>query len=355
MILSELNLINFRNYDEVKIKFFDGINYIVGDNATGKTNLVEAIYYLSLGRSFKTNNDVEIIKEYKDYSLISAKVIKDQLENNLEITISKLKKKILINNSKIKRTSELLSCFNVILFTPIDTNLMKESPQTRRFFMNLSLTKINKSYKNNLMNYERLLKERNLELKKDIIDVVYFNVLTGKLIDLSYEIFIVRKAFFYKINQYITKIYKEITHNNNYLKVKYNYLLDETDFKANLRKMYNEALHEDQLKKVTTIGVHKEDFTLLLNNKDIAKFGSQGQNRLAVLSLKLALYYLSDEGDEPIIILDDILSELDENHEKSLLELLKKFKQVFITTCKENENIVNPIFKVKDNKIYLEG
>ena len=171
MILSNLKLINFRNYDNLDLTFSKGLNFIVGENASGKTNLVESIFYLSLARSFKTHNDLEAIKVNSYEDLIKGKIYSNDIFNNLSIKITSKGKIIYLNDKKINKLSELTKYLNVLLFVPSDTNLMKNSPKERRFFLNLNLSKMSLSYQNALINYEKLLKERNNELKKEKVDL----------------------------------------------------------------------------------------------------------------------------------------------------------------------------------------
>lgn len=355
MILSNLKLINFRNYDNLDLTFSKGINFIVGENASGKTNLVESIFYLSLARSFKTHNDLEAIKVNTNEALINGRIYLNDIFNDLSIKITSKGKIIYLNEKKVNKLSELTKYLNVLLFVPNDTNLMKDSPKERRFFLNLNLSKMSLSYQNALINYEKLLKERNNELKNEKVDLLLLEVLTTKLIEEAQKIYLFRKKFINEINLIISNIYQKISFEKKELEIKYLPFIDSNNFIDVATKKYQEKLNEDLLKKVTTIGVHKEDFELLINKQNIAKFGSQGENRLAVLSLKLAPYFLISKNElKPLVILDDILSELDENHETLLINFLKQFNQVFITSAKRNKNMIKNIYKVENNTIKLE-
>lgn len=355
MILSNLKLINFRNYDNLDLTFSKGLNFIVGENASGKTNLVESIFYLSLARSFKTHNDLEAIKVNSSEALIKGRIYSNDIFNNLSIKITSKGKIIYLNDKKINKLSELTKYLNVLLFVPSDTNLMKNSPKERRFFLNLNLSKMSLSYQNALINYEKLLKERNNELKKEKVDLILLDVLTTKLIEESQKIYLFRKKFINEINSIISNIYQEISFEKKELEIRYLPFVNVNNFTTEATEKYQEALNEDLSKKVTTIGVHKEDFEILINKQNIAKFGSQGENRLAVLSLKLAPYFLISKDElKPLVILDDILSELDENHETLLINFLKQFNQVFITSAKRNKNMVKNVYKVENNTIKLE-
>ena len=185
--------------------------------------------------------------------------------------------------------------------------------------------------------------------------MILLDVLTTKLIEESQKIYLFRKKFINEINTIISNIYQEISFEKKELEIRYLPFVNANNFTNEATKKYQEALNEDLLKKVTTIGVHKEDFEILINKQNIAKFGSQGENRLAVLSLKLAPYFLISKDElKPLVILDDILSELDENHETLLINFLKQFNQVFITSAKRNKNMVKNVYKVENNTIKLE-
>lgn len=355
MILSNLKLIDFRNYNNIDLTFSKELNFIIGENASGKTNLVESIFYLSLARSFKTHNDLELINVNAKETLIKGRIYSNELFNDLTIKLTFKGKIIYINDKKIKKLSELTKYLNVLLFIPNDTNLMKGAPKERRFFLNLNLSKMNLSYQNSLINYEKILKERNNELKKEKVDSLLLEVITTKLIEESFKIYNFRKKFINNINQVISKIYKEISFEQKELEIKYLPFIDSNTYIKDATKKYQENLNVDLLKKVTTIGIHKEDFEILIDKRNIAKFGSQGENRLAILSLKLAPYFLiTKEELKPLVILDDILSELDENHETLLINFLKQFNQVFITSAKSNKNMINNVYKVENNTIKLE-
>lgn len=344
MIVQKIKLNNFRCYKNCEVEFSKGLNYIYGDNASGKTSLVEAIYYLSLARSFRTNKDKELINKNYDSATINSHM--NYQNSNKEILISLMNngKKILINKKQINKISELSNLVNAICFIPKDVNLLKESPSQRRLFLNLSIAKTSKKYLELCINYEKLLHSRNELLKEEVINQNLLDVLTNQLISVSKEIYFYRKKYIDDLNKKINFVYKSITGKDETLKIIYkSFISNYENYEVIAEKKYLESKEIDLLRKVTNIGIHKEDFEILLNSKDVSKYGSQGENRIAVLSLKLTPYELIDDVDKkPIIILDDVLSELDKTNQENLLNYLQKMNQVFITSTnkiiKENIN-----------------
>lgn len=355
MILSTLKLINFRNYENLDIKFSSGINFLIGDNASGKTNLLESVYYLSFGRSFKNNSDEEVIKFNKENAIISA-LLEDEDKNlNIKICLNKNGKIIEINSTKVKKTSELLSYFNALIFTPKDVSIFKENPRVRRFYLDSNISKISSNYRNNLGKYNKILKERNNELKKEKVNYNLIDVLTLELIKVSKEIYLYRKKFINKLNEVINEIYLNIDGNKDVISVKYLAFIDDfNNYENKLLESYKRDLSLDLERKITNNGVHKEDFKVYLNDKDISLYGSQGQNRMCAISLKLSPYFLSKEDNRPIVLLDDVLNELDKKHEDLLLNYLTNFKQVFITTTKKENYFSGKIYFINKDQTISE-
>ncbi len=344
MIVQKIKLNNFRCYNKCEVEFSKGMNYIYGDNASGKTSLVEAIYYLSLARSFKTSKDKELINKNSDAASINASM--NYKDSHKEIIISLLNggKKIFINKKQINKISELSNLVNAICFIPKDVNLLKDSPSQRRLFLNLSIAKVSKKYLELCINYEKLLRSRNDLLKQENLNFDLLDVLTNQIIQVSKEIYIFRKQYIDELNKKINFVYKSITGKDEKITIIYeSFVSTSENYEILACKKYNESKENDLLRKVTNIGIHKEDFKILLNSKDVSKYGSQGENRLSVLSLKLTPYELiEDEEKKPIIILDDVLSELDKVNQENLLNYLSNLNQVFITSTnkiiKENIN-----------------
>lgn len=338
MIVKELELHNLRNYEYLKVNFNKGINYIYGENASGKTNILEAIYFLSLTRSFRTNEIEELIKKDASFARILAKINTQNVSKTLEISFNKSGKKILVNGKKVLKISELNSLINVISFIPKNTNLLKDAPRERRKFLNIYLSKFSNNYLKTLSVYEKILKERNDAFKAYKINPTLIDILTNQLISLNKEIYLYRKKFVNEINKYLADVFKEVSLTNEKLKMEYeSFLNNQNENIEHFLKNEFENIKEEEFKrKQTLIGIHKDDFKIYIDEKDVSLYGSQGENRISIISLILSLYFLNKE-EKPIIVLDDVISELDEKHEENLLKYLENFNQVFITNTAKSQ------------------
>ena len=338
MIVKELELHNLRNYEYLKVNFNKGINYIYGENASGKTNILEAIYFLSLTRSFRTSEIEELIKKDASFARILAKIDAQNVSKTLEISFNKSGKKILVNGKKVLKISELNSLINVISFIPKNTNLLKDAPKERRKFLNIYLSKFSNNYLKTLSVYEKVLKERNDAFKAYKINPTLIDILTNQLISLNKEIYLYRKKFVNEINKYLADVFKEVSLTNEKLKMEYeSFLNNQNENIENFLKNEFENIKEEEFKrKQTLIGIHKDDFKIYIDEKDVSLYGSQGENRISIISLILSLYFLNKE-EKPIIVLDDVISELDEKHEENLLKYLENFNQVFITNTAKSQ------------------
>ncbi len=357
MIIEDIKLTNFRNYKNLSVSFTKGMNVFYGDNGSGKTNLAEAIYFLSLSKSFRTNNESDVINiEENNHALINAHISKGKNYKKIDIYITKDGKKISIDNKSVNKISTLSNEVNVIYFLPKDVNLFKESPKVRRNFFNISLSKQKEEYLKLLNDYEKVLKSRNELLKEDEPDLTLIDVYSDQLITYSEKIYKYRKEYFENINSYLPELYQKISMKKSSIKLIYlPFINDLSSYKELANEKYKDALENDLKLKRTTIGVHLEDFYILLDGKNITLYGSQGQNRMAVLALKLVPYFLIKEIEKkPIIILDDVLSELDDKNKMNLLNLLSNLEQVFITSTQkvELENIKN--YLIKNNTVSKE-
>ena len=338
MIVKELELHNLRNYEYLKVNFNKGINYIYGENASGKTNILEAIYFLSLTRSFRTSEIEELIKKDASFARILAKIDTQNVSKTLEISFNKSGKKILVNGKKVLKISELNSLINVISFIPKNTNLLKDAPKERRKFLNIYLSKFSNNYLKTLSVYEKILKERNDAFKAYKINPTLIDILTNQLISLNKEIYLYRKKFVNEINKYLADVFKEVSLTNEKLKMEYeSFLNNQNENIENFLKNEFENIKEEEFKrKQTLIGIHKDDFKIYIDEKDVSLYGSQGENRISIISLILSLYFLN-KAEKPIIVLDDVISELDEKHEENLLKYLENFNQVFITNTAKSQ------------------
>lgn len=352
MIVQNLTLKNFRSYEYLSTSFDSKLNIIIGDNAEGKTNIVEAIHYLSLARSFRTAEDTNLIKQGNEFSTIEAEIIQGEIKKKINVTLTKDGKKITVNKKPISKLSELNDVVNVIVFEPKDVQLFKDSPRLRRQYLDVNLSKKSVIYFENISKYEKVLKERNELLKQNNPNKDQLAIITNMLIESALPVIKYRIMYAREINGILSKIVKAIKGEEEVAQIIYSPFipLDE-DYQTNAKNAYNKALESDLRKKATSIGPHREDFQMTLNGRDVSVIGSQGENRLLVLSLKLAPYFLIEDKDKrPIVVLDDVMSELDKEHQNRLISFLSKFEQVFLTATKLSVNNAST-YEVKDHKI----
>lgn len=341
MIVSKLVLRNFRNYDWLETTFEPGINCIVGENGAGKTNIVEAIHFLSLARSFRTQETAELIKETRQFATIEARVGENTTYKDIVALFTRSHKKISCNGKPIKKISDLASLINVIVFEPKDALMFNDLPSIRRNFLDVNLSKKSKVYLENLMLFEKLLRERNAILKSETLDNLQLKIVTDQLIQVQELIVQYRQAYVGEINVVLSKIFNSISGAENKALIEYTpFIKADSNFVTNCTRAYERNLESDIKHNATQQGIHREDFKFLLNDKDVSLRGSQGENRLCVIALKIAPYFLiEDEDKRPIIVLDDVLSELDDAHQERLIKFLRKLNQVFITST--NSNVKN--------------
>lgn len=352
MIIKHLVLRNFRNYGYLDLEFEKGINLITGINGSGKTNIVEAIHFLSLARSFRSDQTSDLIMNTRQFATIEALVELSSSERKIEALLTPSSKKISANGKPIKRISELASLINVIVFEPKDALMFIGAPLVRRNYLDINLSKKSPIYLENLMIYEKLLKERNALLKAEQINLVQLDVVTKQIVDVSKTIVNYRLAYVAQINALLSKIVNAIAGENRTAQIVYEPFVDlNDDFVSCALCAYERIKESDIKRKMTQIGIHREDFKFLLDDNDVSIKGSQGENRLCAIALKLAPYFLIDDKElRPIVVLDDVLSELDSNHQNRLINFLKKFEQVFITSV--NKDIKSTaIYEVDDHKV----
>lgn len=352
MIISSIILKNFRSYTSCEVSFERGLNVIVGENGFGKTNLVEAIHYLSLTKSFRTSNDLELIKHQTKQALIEAELLEGDVKRKIRIIISNEGKIVLINDKKIIKLSELSKLVNVIVFEPSDVSMFKDTPGIRRKFIDISVSKQSPIYLDRLIIYQKLLKERNELLKGENINNQHLDIITSQLIISEKQIVVERIKYVKQLNQVLQKIISPRLDEKYSLEIQYKPFAnpDETFFQSALN-LYQNNLDSDIKRKTTQVGIHREDIRMMLNGKDVGHYGSQGENRLAALSLKLAPYYLVDNIDKkPIIILDDVMSELDKEHQNKLINIVNELSQVFITATDIEINNAT-YYEIDKNKI----
>lgn len=352
MWLSKLKIKNFRNYDLLEVIFEKGINYLYGSNGVGKTNLIEAIYYISNLESFRTNEDKNLLKENKGEFFIEG--IIENLDYSL--LVGKDSKLLSIDGIVYKKYREYLGHANVVEFIPEEVYLLKDFPKDRRKFMDKEISKIDKSYMDNLLIYNKLIKQRNELLKsEDVYKEELLFIIDDKISELQVDIIRKRKTFLKEIEKVVNEFNTSL--NDVYeFEISYEGCFEEISKDAILSK-YKSTLEKDKERRVTSLGVHKDDFKIYINHNDVSNFGSQGEQRFIVLLVKLALVNLIKERIKecPILVLDDVFSELDESRKKEVYKIIKEFDQVFITGCnyeeiKEIENIKK--YQIKENKIH---
>lgn len=338
MQVVNLVLRNFRNYDKLNIEFCNGLNVIIGNNAQGKTNILESIYVLGLTKTFYSSLEKSTIKIGNEFSLISGKILSDDLLYELSVVISNYGKNVKINGVPKKKISDYISHLRIVLFTPDDIKFLKNFPSNRRKFLNMEICQISKIYLQFLNFYNSVMKQRNFYLKSvsdvDNVNMDYLNVIDEKLINYSDRIYLLRKEFIYKINKYIGEIFKNISQLDG-LEIKY---ISNYTSKEEYRNALKSNLKRDIQLKSTSIGIHRDDFVLELNGHNLAVYGSQGQVRMAILALKIAeAYVYKDYGLEfPVLLLDDVFSELDVNKRNNLTKYLRGNIQVILTTTDLN-------------------
>ena len=353
MYIKKVKLENFRNYETSEIIFNKNLNNIFGDNAQGKTNILEAIFICGLGKSFRTNQDKELININKEFSKVEVEYFKKDREGKIKLELNQ-KKDFFINDIKVKKVSDILGKIYVVLFTPQDINILKNDPSKRRRFLNIMISQLRPMYVHVLNKYNKTLEQRNNYLKQIKYEnkpIEMLDIWDEQLVDLGTKIFIYRKEFLEKINRKIKNIHLITTQNKEDIEIKYkSNIIDENKYLEELKKKRN----IDIQKGYTSIGIHRDDFDIFINNENISIYGSQGQQRSSIISLKLAeaetIY--EEIEDYPIILLDDFMSELDKKRIKGFIENIKE-NQVIITSTEKillDKNEIN-YYNVKSAKI----
>ncbi len=361
MILKSVALSHFRNYEELHIEFDKGTNILYGDNAQGKTNVLESIYVSGTTKSHKGSKDRELIQFGQEESHILTIVEKDGLDYQIDMHLKKNKSKgIAINKMPIKKASELFGILNIVFFSPEDLNIIKNGPSERRRFLDFELCQLDKIYLYHLTKYNKILNQRNRLLKDinfrpDLLDTL--SVWDIQLIDHAKEIIRTRKEFVEELNSIVYKIHKKISGNKEELLLKYEPNVLEENMEQELAKCRNKDLKFGQ----TSIGPHRDDLCFMIHDIDARRFGSQGQQRSCALSLKLSEIELVKKSikETPVLILDDVLSELDSSRQNFLLNSIHDIQTIITCTGLDefvkNRFEIDKIFKVVNGTVEAQN
>lgn len=352
MIVESLKLQNYRNYEYLNMNFDEKINIIYGDNAQGKTNILESMYVCATSKSHRGSKDREIIRFDNDESHIKVNVRKNDMNYRIDMHLKKNKPKgIAVNGIPIKRAVELFGILNIVFFSPEDLNIIKNGPSERRRFIDMELSQLDKIYLDCLINYNKVVNQRNSLLKEyafsgreDIISSL--DIWDMQLVKYGNDVIKSREKFVKEINDLVKSIHTKLSGDREQLEIIYEPCVKEQDFESELVRVRDRDLKF----KCTNIGPHKDDMCFLINGMDVRKYGSQGQQRTAALSLKLAEIELVKQiiHDTPVLFLDDVLSELDSRRQNFLLDSIGNIQTMI--TCTGLDEFINNRFSI--NKIF---
>ena len=361
MKIKSLKLKSFRNYDFLKLEFDDATNIFYGDNAQGKTNILESVYLSGTTKSHRGTKDRDLVQFGKEESHIETVVEKNGITYQIDMHLKKNSPKgIAINKIPIRKASELFGIINIVFFSPEDLNIIKNGPSERRRFIDLELSQLDKVYLNNLSNYNRIVNQRN-HLLKDITQqrnlMETLDVWEIQLIQYVNKIIERRKQFVKEINKIISNIHKKLTGEKEEINLIYEPSIGNLTFEQALAK----NRERDMRIKSTSVGPHRDDICFMVGDLDIRRFGSQGQQRTAALSLKLSEIELVKQSihDTPVLLLDDVLSELDKHRQNYLLDSIHDI-QTLITCTGVDEFVnhrfsINKVFHVQDGQVAKEN
>ena len=371
MRIKKLKVENFRNLENLDIEFSEGINIIYGNNAQGKTNIIESIYIFSFGKSFRANKDIELLKFDKEYFLSNIEIMKKDRELEMDFGFDKIsnKKMIKVNGVIQKKISDIIGKLNVVVFKPEDIKIVTDSPSIRRKYIDYLISSISKSYLENITKYKKVMEERNNLLKEiklrlkgsknlDETDSNFLDVYDKLLSKLNCEIYNERKRVIEKLNNYIYDIHLKLTENyinNEKLHIKY-----VSNVAEDIEKMYNnlsKSRLNDINKGYTSLGIHRDDYIISINSLDVSIYGSQGQKKSSIISLKLSELKVIEEviGEKPVLLLDDYMSELDEKRRLKFLDIIEDIQIIITTTHKISiDGKENTYFYVDNGKIERE-
>jgi DNA replication and repair protein RecF len=344
MFIKQLQLRNYRNYEQLEIQFENKVNVILGENAHGKTNMMESIYVLAMAKSHRTSNDKDLIRWDQEYAKIEGRVQKNNGSLPMELIISKKGKKAKYNHLEQKKLSQYVGNMNVVMFAPEDLLLVKGSPQVRRRFIDMEIGQISPVYLHEVGQLNKILQQRNHYLKQlqtqKQTDLTMLDILTDQFIQSAVKIISKRFEFLHLLQNWAIPIHRGISHELETLKIKYKPSVEVSE-EQDLSKMvdiYENKYYQVKKREIdrgsTLFGPQRDDLLFFVNDRDVQTFGSQGQQRTTALSIKLAEIELihSEIGEYPILLLDDVLSELDDHRQSHLLNTIQGKVQTFVTT-----------------------
>ena len=350
MIIKSLELADYRNYEELKLEFDSGVTILFGDNAQGKTNILEAIYVAATTKSHKGSKDKEIIRFDKEEGHIRTYLLKEGVETRVDMHLRKSGSKgIAVDGNKLKKAAELLGLCNVVFFSPEDLGIIKNGPAERRRFVDMELCQLDQFYLYNLNHYNKIVNQRNKLLKDMYMNLDLKETLSiwdMQLVSFGSKIIERRKLFVEQLNEIIYGIHKKLSGDKEEIRIVYEPDVEIEAFESTLKNSQDRDIRA----KMTSVGPHRDDFSFYIGDVDIRRFGSQGQQRTAALSLKLSEIELVKRitKDTPILLLDDVLSELDSNRQNYLLNSIGEIQTII--TCTGLEEFVNNRFEI--NKVY---
>ena len=353
MYIANIKLNNFRNYNQLDLELNKHINVIYGDNAQGKTNILESIFLCSFGKSFRTVKEKEMIKFNQDKTVVEIFYKKKDRDGKIKIEIGE-KKQIAINGIKIKKLSELLGNINIVIFTPEDINILRDGPANRRRFLDMMIGQLRPNYVYSLNMYLKTIEQRNnylRQIKEENKPEEMLDIWDEKLVEYGEKIYNYRKEFIEKILNKINEIHSKITDSKEELKIKY---ISDCSSREEYLSLLKSRRKLDIIKGFTTKGIHRDDFIIYINEKEVNVYGSQGQNRTVILSLKLAeLNVVYEEiGEYPILLLDDFMSELDEKRRKNFLNNIKNTQVILTGTEKiDLPDLEHNLYNIKKGEV----
>lgn len=344
MYIEQLELKNYRNYESIDVTFENKVNVILGENAQGKTNIMESIYVLAMAKSHRTSNDKDLIRWDEEYAKIKGRIQKHNGPIPLELVLSKKGKKAKCNHLEQQKLSQYVGNMNVVMFAPEDLHLVKGSPQVRRRFIDMEIGQVSPVYLHDISLYQKILQQRNHYLKqlqtRKQKDQTMLDVLTEQFIEMAVKITKKRFEFVRMLESWAKPIHSGISRNLETLEILYKPSLEVSDDQewSKMVEIYErkfDQIREREIDRgVTLMGPHRDDLQFIVNDRDVQTFGSQGQQRTTALSVKLAEIELihSEIKEYPILLLDDVLSELDDYRQSHLLNTIQGKVQTFVTT-----------------------